>query len=234
MYVGHGAEYFLAGISTVDCVSRVLGQARPDSIRNILDLPCGYGRELRFLVQSFPRATFTACDIQPGAADFCADTFGAAAAYSRPEVREISFDRSFDLIWCGSLATHLDGSSTLDLLRLFSRHLSPSGVLILTTNGDYVFERLRGGETYELSEGSVRALTTSYAREGYGFQDYPRGLGYFDFHPEGRGYGVSLMSPDWVRALAEQVGGLRELYFRERGWCDHQDVFAFTKKAGET
>jgi SAM-dependent methyltransferase len=232
MYIGQRERYFVAGLSAVDCVNQVLERARPDPVRTVLDFPCGYGRELRFLVLRFPQATFTACEIQPGAANFCAAMFGAMAAYSRPELNDVSLGRTFDLIWCGSLATHLDEAATLDLLRLFSRHLAPAGILIITTHGDYVFDRLRRNEsTYELTQEGVSELTAAYIRDGYGFQDYPRGLGYFDFHPAGRGYGVSLMSPKWMRKLAAQAGGLREVYFKERGWCDHQDVFAFAKEA---
>lgn len=229
MYNGNGKEYFLVGSWAVRCIDEVLSHAKAGPVRDILDLPCGYGRELRFLVLRFPESTFTACDIQPGAVDFCVETFGAVPAYSQPQLSQVSLDRSFDLIWCGSLVTHLNRADSLELIKVFCHHLKPGGILVFTTYGDEVFERMRSGATYDLREESLPALLASYTQTGYGYQDYPRGFGYFDFHPKGRGYGVSLMSPDWVRGLVQQLGVLREVYFRERGWADHHDVFGFLK-----
>lgn len=234
MYSGDGESYFRAGLSAVACIDEVLATAPPPAVSRILDLPCGYGRELRFLALRFPGAAVTACDIQPGAVDFCARQFGAAPVYSRPALSEVAFAGGFDLVWCGSLVTHLDAAATADLFTLFARHLRPGGVAIFTTHGDYVYERLRreGGEFYSMPDESVRALTRAYAAAGHAYQDYPRGLGYFDFHPDKRGYGISLTSPAWVRERIEQAGGdLRQTYFKPRGWADHQDVHAFSKLA---
>ena len=231
MYAGDGESYFRAGLSAVECVDEVLARRAPRELRSVLDLPCGYGRELRFFVLRFPGAAFTACDIQPGAVDFCAREFGARPAYSRTSFDELTFDEEFDLVWCGSLVTHLDAGATLELLRLFARHLAPGGLAVFTTNGDYVARLMRDeGATYDLPPDYAAAITDSYARTGHGYHDYPRGQGYFDFHPEGRGYGVSVTSPAWVRAQAA-AGGLEEVYFKERGWASHQDVFAFVRRA---
>lgn len=233
MYSGDGEGYFRAGLSAVACIDEVLAAAPPPGVSRILDLPCGYGRELRFLRLRFPGAGVTACDIQPGAVDFCARQFGAAPAYSRPALSEVSFALGFDLVWCGSLVTHLDAGATAELFRLFARHLNPGGVAVFTTHGDYVHARLRaeGGDFYAMPADSVRALTDAYAASGHAYHDYPRGLGYFDFHPDKRGYGISLTSPAWINERIEQVGGLRPAFFKPRGWADHQDVHAFSKPA---
>ena len=232
MYAGHGENYFRAGLSAIACVEEVLRHSEPARVRHILDLPSGFGRELRFFALRFPEATTTACDIQPEAVAFCAREFGAVPTVSRPRLSEVSFDRKFDLIWCGSLVTHLDDASIHDLLKLFSKHLSADGIFIFTFHGDYVHAKMAaGGDTYELAAESIPALVESYERTGYAYQDYPRGLGYFEFHPEKSRYGISLTSPDWLRGLAKSIGGLREVYFRERGWADHQDVLAFASSA---
>ena len=230
MYAGEGTRYFTAGLSAVDCVDEVLRRAAPTEVREVLDLPSGYGRELRFFVRRFPAAAFTACDIQPGAVEFCADAFGATPVVSQPDLDALDFARRFDLAWCGSLVTHLDGAATRSLLRLFARSLNPRGVMIFTTHGDSVAERIvEDGEFYDMPRDYAETMTKSYAETGHGYHDYPRGLGYFDFHPEGRGYGISLTSPAWVRSAAAEIGGLREVYFRPRGWADHQDVYGFQK-----
>lgn len=232
MYAGSGEQYFSAGLSALDCVDEVLGAAGVGEVSDVLDLPSGYGRELRFFRLRFPRATFTACDIQPGAVNFCAREFGATPVVSKPDLDEVSFDRRFDLVWCGSLVTHLDSDSTVKLLRLFARHLKEGGVAAFTFHGDHVLRRMRDeGETYELDPARTPSLVAEYEARGHAHGDYPRGLGYFAFHPEGRGYGISLTSPGWLRARLAEIGGVEEVFFRERGWADHQDVLAFARRA---
>ncbi|MCA1628899.1 MAG: class I SAM-dependent methyltransferase [Acidobacteria bacterium] len=163
MYAGSGEQYFLAGLSALACIDEVLRAASVEEVADFLDMPSGYGRELRFFALRFPRATCTACDIQPGATDFCAREFGARPVVSRPRLGEVSFGRKFDLVWCGSLVTHLDPDSTRELLRLFARHLKPRGVAVFTFHGDHVLRRMRdGGETYELDPAAVPALVSHY------------------------------------------------------------------------
>ena len=223
MYNGDLEHYYKVGLSAIRCINEVLRQAKVESVQNILYLPCGYGRELRFLIHRFPEAKITACDIDQPAVDFCSETFGTLAAYSSCEFDEILFDTRFDLIWCGSLITHLNSADTLDLLKLFHRYLVPGGVLIFTTHGNFVATRVqKQEETYGLTKENISILTTSYTENGYGYADY---------YPKQNGYGISITSPDWIRAQIQQLGGLQEAYFEERGWDNHHDVFGFFKQA---
>src|SRR5205085_3283412 len=222
MYKGDGAHYFNVGLSAIHCIEAALNAAQITTVNNILDLPCGYGRVLRFLVPRFPQARITACELLPDAVRFCVEQFGAVPAYSSYKLNKLSLDAQFDLIWCGSLITHLDAPRTLDLLEFFARQLAPGGLVICTTHGDFVAERiLDAAEFYGLPHASIPALVASYRQHGYGYLDYP----------EAPGYGVSLTAPAWLRTQARAAGDLREVYFRPRGWDDHQDVFGFVKEA---
>jgi len=51
-------------------------------------------------------------------------------------------------------------------------------------------------------------------------------LTYTDY-PDRESYGIFLTSPAWVRQQARRAGRLREVYFKERGWDDHRDVYGF-------
>ena len=82
--------------------------AQKETATNILDLPSGYGRVMRFLKAEFPEAALTACDVIREGVDFCARTFGARAIYGKEDPSELELDERFDLIWCGSLLTHVD------------------------------------------------------------------------------------------------------------------------------
>ena len=217
MYDG-GAHYYKVGLSAIQGIDEALEQAKLTELRTILDLPCGSGRVLRFLVQRFPEAEITACEIQRGPVQFCVRTFGAEPAYSSVNLDEVALNKKFDLIWCGSLATHLNERGIVALLRLFCRHLAPGGLVIFTTHGDFVSRRIPRREfDYGLSEEQNDRIGIDYAQTGYAFEDYP----------DEKDWGVSLTSPAWIRERVRDLGDLREVYFKERGWDNHQDVFGF-------
>ena len=191
------------------------------TVRSILDLPCGSGRVLRFLNQRFPEGEITACELERGPVEFCVRTFGARAAYSSLNLDEVSLGKKFDLIWCGSLVTHLNESGIVALMKLFRRHLAEGGLMIFTTHGDFVPGRIVRREfDYGLEAEQIERIGLDYPRTGYGFEDYPGE----------KDYGVSLTSPEWIRARVREVGGLREVFFKERGWDSHQDVFGFVRE----
>lgn len=218
MYNGNGVHYFKVGLSATACIDEALASAGLADPRAILDFPCGSGRVLRFLVQLFPEAEITACELARGPVEFCVRTFGARPAFSSLNLDEVSLERKFDLIWCGSLVTHLNESGIVALLRLFKRHLAAGGLMIFTTHGDFVQHRIPTRDfDYGLDQEQIERIGADYNATGYGFEDY-RGE---------KGYGVSLTSPQWIRARVSELGGFREVFFKARGWDDHQDVFGF-------
>ncbi|MDX6270535.1 MAG: hypothetical protein QOD28_1758 [Acidobacteriota bacterium] len=223
MYTGDGAHYFKVGLSALRVVEEALRRARLESVERVLDLPCGHGRVLRFLSRRFPRAAFTACDLDRDGVDFCARVFDATPVYSLTDLDALSFDTRFDLIWCGSLITHLDAPQTRALFRLFARHLAPGGLMLFSAHGDFVARRMPSGEfDYMLTAAQVETITRRYAATGFGYEDYREGEG---------GYGVALTSPAWIRAQMAEVGGLAEVYFAERVWDEHHDVFGYVREA---
>ena len=222
MYAGDGAHYFKVGLSAMRSVEEAVREAKLASVERVLDLPCGHGRVLRFLLRRFPHAAFTACDLDRDGVDFCARTFGATPVYSAEDLDALSFDTRFDLIWCGSLVTHLNEHQTRALFRLFTRQLAPGGLLIFTAHGDFVARRMPTGEfDYMLTAEQVAALKERYSRTGFAYDDYAGQ----------ESYGVSLTSPAWIRAQLEASGGLREVYFKERAWDGHHDVYGYVREA---
>ena len=122
MYDGDGAHYYKVGLSAISCINEAVESARLTAVRSILDFPCGSGRVLRFLVHRFPEAEITACELERGPVEFCVRTFGASPAFSSLNLNEVSLGKKFDLIWCGSLVTHLNETGILALIKLFRRH----------------------------------------------------------------------------------------------------------------
>ncbi len=185
--------------------------AGKEALHTILDFACGHGRVLRMLAAAFPAARLTACDLDPDGVEFCARTFGATGVVSREEPAEIELEGPFDLIWCGSLLTHVDEDRWHGFLSLWESLLAPDGVLVFTTHGRRSAENIRSSIAAQMS-----AMLGDYDRTGFGYEDYP----------DSDNYGTSLSSPAWVCRQLERVPGLRLLMLKEEGWADHQDVVA--------
>lgn len=213
MYLGNVEHYLGVGLSAIGCIEA----AAVASPASVLDIPCGHGRVLRFLAARFSDARLTACDVDADAVAFCARRFAAEPVVAPARPAELELPRRYDLIWCGSLLTHLDAEDGGALMALFERALAPGGVAVFTTVGDFGAARIRRGETtYHLPRERALAVAEAYEREGFGYADYDGS----------ERYGVTLTSREWVRARA---GGLEELWFKPRGWDAHQDVHAYAR-----
>lgn len=221
MWEGDEAHYRTVGESAVQCVKLALlaaGRA-PSTIGKILDFPSGHGRVLRYLQRVFPEAAFTASDIDPDAVDFCAETFGATPVYSNAELTGLEFPSTYDLIWCGSLFTHLDSDRWTDLLRLFESLLSERGLVVFTVGGRTLPQQVKKGWDYGLPTDKLAQLIDGYRRDGFAFVEY-------DDHDN---YGVSMARPSWTVATIERATALSFQLYLERGWDGHQDVVVCVK-----
>ncbi|HKP48230.1 MAG TPA: class I SAM-dependent methyltransferase [Pyrinomonadaceae bacterium] len=220
MYKGDGDHYFGVGLSAIECINAALSGSNLPEPKRILDLPCGHGRVLRFLVNRFPESAITACDLDTDGVDFCTETFDVSGAYSRVDLATLSLADSFDLIWCGSLITHLDETRIVALMKFFDQHLSQNGLLFFTAAGDRVRDRMWTREfDYGIAKTVIPEMVESYRKEGYAYTDYPYMAD----------YGVSLTSPEWIRSRIVEIGKLREVFFAKHGWDNHQDVYGFIK-----
>ncbi len=218
-------RYFVVGHDALNTVERFMRLVGIDNPESLLDLPCGHGRVLRFLRARFPDAAITACDLDSDAVDFCARTFGALPVYSTPDLANVPLTGEFDLIWCGSLLTHIHVDQWQAVLRLFADHLRESGLLIFTTHGRYHARRLRSGQTtLGLSGWGAKTVLFDYERSGFGFVSYP----------QQDGYGISLSSAPFVCSQVLATPRLRLAAYEERGWCDHQDAIACVKDSRES
>lgn len=212
-------HYFDVGRSALQCVQRALKIAGRPAPRSILDLPCGHGRVMRFLRAVYPQAKITACDLLRDGVDFCAQAFGAEPVYSSEDVNQIPVRGRFDLIWCGSLMTHLDAPRWGEFLQFFSRRLTSGGVCVFTVHGNYVVSSMRDfGSQYGVPD--QMGMVEDWSNSGFGYRSY-------EHQPN---YGISLSSSDWVRRQVQQVPQLTWLAHQERGWDAHQDVIVVQRR----
>ncbi len=218
MYVPHWPDhYFNVGHSAFRCIKLAMLAAGIETPTAILDLPCGHGRVQRLLRSAFPHAHITACDIDRDGVDFCARTFGAVPVYSEENPKFIPVRESYDLIWCGSLLTHLERDAWPGFLRFFEARLAPGGVAVFTVHGRHSVDSLRRGKfTYGL--GDVPKILEEYDRDGFAYQGYPAHVL--------QNYGISLSSPSWVMNQVLEHTSLKLMMYTERSWDNHQDVVA--------
>lgn len=216
-------HYFDVGESALRAVQNALATVhRPaSSVRRILDLPCGHGRVLRFLRAAFPQAEITACDLNRDGVEFCARTFGAERVFSDVDAARIPLFGEYDLVWCGSLLTHLPQTQCEDFLRLFHRVLAPGGLAVFTLHGrHYELELHSGRRTVDLSPEQIVSLLAAYRRVEFGYVDYAAQSG----------YGFSLASPAFVTRQLIPIAPWQIVGYHERGWDRRQDVVSLQKR----
>ena len=218
MYCDSMERYLHVAYSGLSCIGLGLAAASASEPRSILDLPCGYGRMLRLLQGVFPDAQITAADLNRTAVDFCVSQFGVEGIYSETEPSQIPLGgRTFDLIWCGSLLTHLDADRWAGFLDLFCQRLNPGGVAVFTTHGQITGEWLESGRLmYGLERAPADQVLAAHRASGFGYANYAWSSD----------YGVSLSAASWVIDRIAQVPGWRLVAWLPRAWDDHQDVWA--------
>ncbi|MCB1105809.1 MAG: class I SAM-dependent methyltransferase, partial [Cephaloticoccus sp.] len=191
---------------------------------NILDLPCGHGRVLRWLRAHYPYAKITACDLDRDGVDFCAREFGAEPVYSEIDLRKLPFDSQFDLIWVGSLLTHLPQDRWLAALDRFIRWTKECGVIVFSVQGRTVPSLLARGRRNVAENIDKPALIEEFARTGFAYQRY------FESTPEAD-YGLAVTSPEWLMRVLQRYPDVIMRAYLEEAW-GMQDIVILYKKAG--
>ena len=217
MYRSGQAWYFPVGESAARLLRIAEATSWLPRIGSVLDLPCGHGRVGRYLPAVFPGADLHFADLDAGGADFCAATFGGTAIHSRPELTEVALP-TVDMIWVGSLFTHVDLDRTTRWLRYLCDHLNEDGILVATFHGAW---SLRMHTIYPMIEASSwERLVDEYQRTGYGYARYPGWE---------QDYGISLSSPEALLRIVDAIPGVRISGFLERGWAENHDVLMISR-----
>jgi hypothetical protein len=209
--------YHSVGESGLRAILNALSASSCSGVSCILDLPCGHGRVGRHLRAAFPDAQMYFCDIDSEAADFCANTFGGKSIHSQPDLTKVSLPGDLDLIWIGSLFTHLDKSRTEAWLEYLCGQLCEHGVLVATFHGLFTAEHRSPGGGAD-REAALRGMRES----GFGYARYTE-FGEDD-------YGFSVAKPAAILDMATRIRGTRVVSYVERGWANNHDVLAIAKR----
>ena len=221
--------YFEIGASAVEVIATAMMCSQVHKVERVLDLPCGHGRVLRHLVRMFPQAEFHACDLDTDGVAYCAQTFGATPMPSRPDLTEMDFGARYDLIWVGSLFTHVSEAQTAAWLAHLAKFLGPTGIIVATMHGRWSV-KVNERSPY-IGADRWREIMAGYEAGGYGYADYVQAESsqYVDSH-----YGISLARPHVMMRMLEAIEDVRIYSYIERAWADHQDVLVVGKPAYDT
>jgi SAM-dependent methyltransferase len=215
---GSNVHYFTVGLQASLIIEKCSGIVNKNNVEKILDFGCGYGRVLRFLINQFPKAQITGCELEEKYTDFCKEAFGVETFQSKANIKELPRDKKYDLIWAGSVFTHLSASKFEELFEYFNEVLNVDGVAVFTTHGRFSEEKLKS-HGYGLSRIGKKITEYQYKTMGYGYQDYPFA----------KGYGVSLMKPSWFMKFIKGYENIEVVTYSEQYWDRHQDVICIRK-----
>lgn len=216
MYFGNDRHYLFCGASALNVILSALSLAdRPDPSA-ILDFGSGAGRVTRWLRATFPLAALDTCDLREQDLRFCQDAFQARTWVSGTSIEDLQAPNKYDLIWLGSVATHLSSEGTERLLLKMLSWVSPRGLVVMSLHGRYALQRQGSGQFRYIDDASWERIKAGYETAGYGYSDY-----------EGqKRYGISVTKPSWTASLVERLPCARMITFSERAWDDHHDVVA--------
>ena len=214
-------HYFDVGADAIGIIMRALIDSRLAPPQTILDFPSGSGRVTRHLRAMFPHATLAACDLYESHLDFCAAHSGAVPLMSKENLDQLDVGL-WDLIFCGSLLTHLPERLFWPTIRFITRFLSPAGIAVVTLEGRHAIH-IQYNRYKFLDDELFEVARKGFERIGFGFVDYNRGFLRSKFAANAS-YGIALVSASWLMAGLQKMDNIRVLNFTERCWDNHQDV----------
>jgi hypothetical protein len=145
---------------------------------------------------------------------------------------------AYDLIWVGSVFTHITAEGFRRMFSYLISHLCKDGLLVFTTHGRaalWVIEKHRLNRSH-MSNEAFFAMKEQFKTNGYGFTPYAPGLVKHLVEKQGAqvsagAYGFSCCRPDWVCRLIGEYPEVTLVSYQEGGWGKNHDVIAVQRPA---
>lgn len=222
MFEGDAAHYLRCGASALTAIhaATLLAGLEPEAI---LDFGAGAGRVTRWLRAHWPEAAIAATDLRAEDLAFCAETFGCTTFVSGTDIAALAAPGTYDLIWAGSVLTHLDREKAETLVAKLLSWTRPGGLVVASVHGRTCIPRAAEFKHYGLERMRWYAMVHAFENGA----DYV----YADYDAYKPGYGISVVRAGWISALLERLEGARLVMHGERLWDDHHDVIALRRAA---
>ena len=215
---GSDEHYFSVGLQALAIIDKARALVNKNEVGSLLDFGCGYGRVLRFLKAYFPETNITCSEVEPTYVEYCAETFDVENFVSNTDFTKLNRDKKYDIIWSGSVFTHLSASKFEELFQYFEQSLNAGGIMVFTTHGRFCMDNLKQ-HGYGLSRKGKNFVRLAYQFGGYGYHDYTFA----------KGYGISMMKAAWLMNFLDKKTNVCLIALYEKYWDNHQDVVIIQK-----
>ena len=130
--------YFRIGYNTSQLLQGIVNDystKQNQSFSSFLDFGSGYGRVTRFLPSALGKGVeiFTS-EVKAEAVAFSTSELGFKAIHHESQANSFPTDKKFDLIFAGSIFSHLPEKMLVEWLTKLTEALSPKGLLIFSTH----------------------------------------------------------------------------------------------------
>jgi len=213
-------HYFSVGRSAINMITQAMVLTGKTRFEAVLDLPCGAGRITRHLSAFFYDSKIFVAELDKQKEAFVVEKFGATPIRTTADF-SLDPDRRFDLVFVGSLLTHLNAASFERALEWFIKAVADDGVLVFTTHGrrhDFVERKIH--RTLDLRRWNT--VANDYAQTGFGYIETES--------KADSSYGISWSAPSWIMRLLENDPRIRIVAFQEAAWDNHQDVVVLQRR----
>lgn len=232
MFTGSYEHYERCGKELANYAQEAKLSLKRENLK-VLELPCGYGRVTRHLVNIFDSHQLTSADVMKDAVDFVSNKFlvnGFVVSEPANEFRGLP-ENEFDIGLMGSLITHFSEENSRIILSKFLSKIKNDGIAIITTHGHRSYEMLVNKDWFEITDDDYETLKKSYESINYGFVSYASEHTFEKKTVEevGNSYGISLIPKSWMEDTITGMG-YKIIKFYPAGWDNHQDVYFINKK----
>lgn len=180
--------------------------------QRVLDFGCGCGRLVLALRRRGLDVRVSGCDVDARAVAWCRAHLPDVPVVQNTELPPAPFaDGAFDVIWCGSVFTHLDERHQDLWLAELGRLLAPGGALLASVHGPKAWEPL-------LPKAAIRRVQ----QQGLVFTRTDADAG---VHPDW--YQVAWHTEAYIRRHWQRFFDVRQ--YLPRGLNDHQDLVVAVK-----
>lgn len=233
-------SYLRISRGALDCVLNSLSEVGrpPETIRSVLDFGSGYGRVYRALAAQFPHAVRTAVDLMAPAAKFCAETFGGDWVKSEEDLTLVNLPRKYDLIWLGSVFTHLPEHRWHSLLDFLADNTEQEGIVVFTSHGERAIKQIEDvvlkRNPYLIDARWFVDMKQTLPRVGFAFIADASGT---YRHQVARGmdvtqgeYGFSFATREWVERLVAEKAEWEMVDYKAPGWAGKHDAVTLRRR----
>lgn len=175
-------DYLFSGKRDWTNMMKILSDAgfALDDGMSVLDFGCSTGRVLRYFKDDAERVEFWGVDIHTGDIDWCKSHLGTHFKFTTTTtLPHLPFeDNSFDLVYAGSLFTHIDDLADSWFLEL-RRVMKPGGLCYVTVHDNHSIELM---ETTQKNHPMAKAFAVdehypSYVKRPYAMFTIDRSMG---------------------------------------------------------